>query len=203
MNIADFNRVIIYFVGLSFIFGCGSFPKRTVPAQYLNKNNINALNGKYTIKAIYSGPTKDTTSAWNFSDSDLGIYPTFFDELNNGLLVKSIKTDPSKIYTFSLKILSTKKLEFNYFEDDSIIKQNTIKYRFKDDGYVYLKHKNFKIIGIPYVFGGFNTKRNRITLNKDTNLLFETSEFKSGGLFLLMINPYSKMKYEKIYQRIE
>ena len=92
-------------------------------------------------------------------------------------------------------------MEFNYFEDDSIIKQNTIKYRFKDDGYVHLKHKNFKIIGIPYVFGGFDTKRNRITLNKDTNLLFETSEFSSGGVALLMVYPIGKMKYQKIYQR--
>ena len=41
MNISDFNKVIIYFLVLSFTFGCGSFPKRTVPAQYLNKNNIN------------------------------------------------------------------------------------------------------------------------------------------------------------------
>jgi hypothetical protein len=58
-------------------------------------------------------------------------------------------------------------------------------------------------MGVPYLFGGFNKKRNRITLNKDHNLLFETSEFRSGGLFLLIVSPLGKLKYEKVYQRID
>ena len=184
------------------------FRKKKGFSHSLNIKNINALNGKYNIKAIYSGTTKDTSSSNNFSDADLDHYPTLFDELNNGIFVKAIKLDSLKSYTFSLKILNTKRFEIDFFEDDSIIRQNTMRYKLKDDGYIYIKHRNIKIIGIPYLMGGFKNKRSRLTLNKDNNLLFETTEFRSGGVFYLgflvpVINFGSKMKYEKTYQRIE
>jgi hypothetical protein len=200
---SNLNRGIIYFLVLSFNFGCASFPKKRETSSLIKLTNIQQLNGKYSLREIYSGPTKDTASAWNFSESDLGHYPTFFDELNNGMFVKQLKTDASNSYTFTLNILNSKRIEINYFKDDCIINQNTIRYKFKDDGYFYLKNRNFKIKGIPYVLGGFFYKRNRITLNKDNNLLFETSEFMSVGMFLLRVAPFSKMKYEKIYQRLE
>jgi hypothetical protein len=202
----NLHKLLFYFVLINFTFGCASFPKKREPSSSLNLQNITNINGKYGIKEVYSGPTKDTSTAWknawNFSESDLGFRPTFFDELNFGVFVKEMKINSSSKYSFTIKILNTKKLKIDYFENDSIIRENIIRYRLKKDGYLYLNHKNFKIIGIPYLFGGFNKKRNRITLNKDHNLLFETSEFMSGGLFLLMVNPLSKMKYEKVYQRI-
>ena len=50
--------------------GCAVFPKKTELSNPLNINNIINLNGKYFMSEIYSGPTKDTTSFWNFSESD-------------------------------------------------------------------------------------------------------------------------------------
>lgn len=186
---------------LSLVLGCASFPKKT-PSPYLNASNINDLNGKYAIKEIYSGPTKDTTSSWNFTDSDLGTYPTFFDELDNRFLKKAIVIDNEKRYFLGLEILNSKKIKLNFIKDGHIFKQKTIRFILKDDGYIYLCNNNFKSRGIPYIIGDFNKKRIRLTLNKDNDLLFETSEFSSGGLFLLMVYPIGKMKYEKIYHRI-
>tara|TARA_R110000868_G_C10891704_1_gene763661 strand:+ start:1180 stop:1791 length:612 start_codon:yes stop_codon:yes gene_type:complete len=203
MKTFNFKNAFTLLMLLMLVFGCVTFPKKIEISHYLSKANMNALNGKYNIEEIYSGPTKDTTSSWNFSNSDLGHIPTFYDEFNNGIFTKLLNRDSSNIYTFTLKILNTKKIEINYFENDIAIARNILRYKLKDDGYVYLKNKNFKLVGIPYVFGGFSNKRNRLTLNNDNNLLFETSEFRSGGLFLLMVNPYSKMKYEKIYERME
>ena len=119
------------------------------------------------------------------------------------MFTKPLNIDTSKIYTFTLKILNTKKIEINYLKENNILGENSIKYKLKEDGYVYLKNKNFKIRGIPYLLGDFMIRRNRLTLNENNNLLFETSEFNSGGLFLLMVYPYSKMKYEKIYKRVD
>ena len=200
---SNLNRVIIYYLVLSLAFGCATFPKKRAPSNIIRLDSVQQLNGKYSMREIYSGPTKDTTSAWNFSESDSGHNPTFFDEINNGMFVKHIKTDTSNSYTFTLEILNSKQIEIKYCKDDYIIRQNQIRYKLKDDGYFYLKNRNFKIKGIPYVLGGFFYKRNRITLNTDNNLLFETSEFMSVGMFLLRVAPYSKMKYEKIYQRLE
>lgn len=180
--------------------GCASFPKKTETPQYLNKNNINALNGKYSLKEISRSSLTDSTS-FSYSKNDIGFNHTFFDEIDSRFY--AIEIDSSKSYYFTLKIINTKKIKINLIKDDSIIKQKIIGFRLKDDGYIYLKNNNFKIRGIPYVFGDFNKKRIRLTLNKDNNLLFETSEFESGGVALLMVVPIGKMKYQKIYQRIE
>jgi hypothetical protein len=183
--------------------GCVSFPKRAITEQYLDGGHISDLNGKYENECMYSVPTKDMTSPWNFSSADLGIYPTFFDEIDNRWLKRSIKIDTLKQYAFSLNVITPKMLAVHLLENDSIIRKKWIRFRLGKDGYLYLKNTNFKIRGIPYVFGDIDKKRIRLTLTEDNNLLFETSEFNSGGLFLLMINPYTKMKYEKIFRRIE
>ena len=202
MNNKSALKLIIFLVPFCLVLGCASFPKN-MPSTYLNASNINDINGKYAIKEFYSGPTTDTTSSWNFSDSDLRFYPTLFDELDNRFLKKAIVIDNEKRYCLGLEILNSKKIKLNFIKEDHIFKQKTIRYKLKDDGYIYLSNNNFKSRGIPYIIGDFNKKRIRFTLNKDNDLLFETSEFSSGGLFLLMVYPISKLKYEKIYQRLK
>ena len=46
------------------------------------------------------------------------------------------------------------------------------------------------MVGIPYLLGEFNVKKNRITLNSDKNIIFESSEFSSGGIALLIFGVY-------------
>ncbi len=205
MKVYCLNKLFGFLIWLSLAFSCASFPPRQEPSTtFLNTNNINLLKGNYAIDHTYSNPTKDTTIAWNFSHSDLGRYPTFFDELNNGIFIKGIRKNSSKVYTFSINSISAKKLKISYYENDSVIKQNKIRYNLKDDGYLYLKQRNFKVIGFPYLLGALKLKRSRITLNNENNLLFETSEVTTGGaiLFYLFV-PVFKSKYEKTYPRIE
>jgi len=180
---------------------CASFPKRVLTSP-IDKTNLSHLNGTYSLKHNHASSTTDSTSMWNLSEAELSSNYTFFDELNNGVFVKSMKIDTSKQYKFTLKILNSKKMQSDYFENDSIIRSNRIRYKLKKDGFVYLRHRNFKIMGIPYLFGGFDKKRNRLNLTTDNNLHFETSEFMSGGLFLLKVVPLYKRKYQKIYIRI-
>ena len=186
---------------LIFVTSCASFPKR-VPTSHIDKTNISNLNGTYSLKHNHAGSTTDSTSIWNLSEAELSPNYTFFDELNNGVFVKSMNIDTSKQYKFTLKIMNSRKMQLDYLENDSIIRSNRIRYKLKEDGFVYLYHRNFKVIGIPYLFGGFNKKRNRLTLTTENNLHFETSEFMSGGILLLKVVPLNKTKYEKIYKRI-
>lgn len=194
----------IMYLGLTILtLGCASFPRNPGYEQFLDRGDLFELNGKYEHVPIYSGPTKDTLSYWNFSNGDLGIYPTFFDEMDNGWLTRKTKIDPEKNYSFVLDVVKYNILSIHYLENDSVIRQKNIRFRMRKDGYLYLQNMNFKIRGIPYVFGDIDKKRIRLTLNKDRDLVFETSEFNSGGMFLLSVNPISKMKYEKIFLRIE
>ncbi|NER09439.1 hypothetical protein SAMN06265375_1011056 [Muriicola jejuensis] len=203
MDRSSYTLPLLYLVSSILFIGCASFPKRSVIDQSPIILKISSINGRYELEPIYSGPTKDTARTWNLTSSDLGVYHTFYDELNNGWLTKKIIVDPSKRYSFTIEVIDNKKLAIDYLEGDSIIRQKKIRFGIRNDGYLYLKNRSFKMRGIPYLFGDIDKKRIRLTLNRDNNLLFETAEFHSGGLFLLMINPFTKMKYEKIFLRIE
>jgi len=197
----SFYTLIGSLMSLILATSCVSFPKR-VPSSPINKTSLSNLNGTYSLKHNHAASTTDSTSMWYLSEDELSPNYTFFDELNNGVFVKSMNIDTSKQYKFTLKILNSKKMQLDYIENDSIIRGNRIRYKLKKDGFVYLHYRNFKIIGIPYLFGGFHKKRNRLNLTTENNLHFETSEFMSGGLFLLKVAPLNKTKYQKIYERI-
>jgi len=207
MKKLSLNKVLIYLLLMIIAFGCASFPKKRLPLSNLTLETLNNLNGRYELISKCSRGTKDTTTFWqyvfNFSDADLGQYPTFYDEINFKSSKKhELKIDTLKRYSFTLKVINKKKLKIEYYENDSILNENTVKYTLKKDGYLYLKNINSEIVGIPYLFGEFTKKRRRITLDEVNNLIYETSELSSGGFFFVLEDD-TKMKYEKIYLRID
>jgi len=187
---------------ISSFISCATFPKTKKNKYSIIKEKVNSLNGKYALKEIYRSSLTDSTS-FSFSPRDSGNNLTFFDEIDSRMFAKSIEIDSSKGYYFILKVTNYKKIEIDYLENETSIRQQTIKYKFKGDGYIYLKNRNFKIKGVPYLFGDFDVKKIRLTLNEEKNLLLETSEFISGGVALLMVVPTGKTKYQKIYERKE
>jgi len=197
-----FNKISLFFLTIISIVSCATFPKAIVIPNTISEKNINSLNGIYAIKEINRSSLTDSTS-FSFSKTDIGFNRTIFDEIDSRLFAKPVEIDSSESYSFELKILNSKRIELHYLENEKTIRKHIIKYKIKDDGYLYLKNRNFKIKGIPYLFGEFNIKKNRISLNKENNLIFESSEFSSGGLVLLMVYPIAKAKYQKIYKRIE
>ncbi|WP_370479056.1 hypothetical protein [Tamlana flava] len=207
MNKGNYKILLSCTILLNLVMSCACFPKKQFPeTSHINANNINLLEGTYAMKNCFPEDS-DGIIDMGLDNDESNQYPTFFHEVHNGLLVKPLKINSKKNYTFSLKISSPKRIEIEYLEDDLIVRKKNIRYTLKEDGFVYIKHRNFKIIGIPYVLGGFNKKRSRLALNEDNYLLFETSEFTSGGVFYAgfiapVINFASKSKYKKIYQRI-
>lgn len=197
-----FFKILFFSLIFSSFISCATFPKNIENQYIINKENVFSLNGKYSLNEIYRGSLTDSTS-FSFSKSDLGFNHTFFDEIDSRISAKRIEIDSSKNYSFVLKVLNSKNIEIIYLENITTIRRQTIKYKLKGDGYLYLKNRNFKIKGIPYLIGSFDVKKIRLTLNKEKNLLLETSEFSSGGVALLMVYPVGKLKYQKIYERKE
>jgi hypothetical protein len=197
-----FFKILFFSLMIRSFISCATFPK-TIENQYIiNKENVNSLNGKYSLNEIYRSSLTDSTS-FSYSTRDIGGPLTFFDEIDSRMFAKRIVIDSSKSYYFILKVLDSKHMEIDYLENEKSIRQQTLKYKLKGDGYIYLKNRSFKIKGVPYLFGDFSVKKIRLTLNKEKYLLLETSEFSSGGVALLMIYPVGKLKYQKIYKRKE
>ena len=197
-----FIKIFLFVLIIISIVSCASFPKVIVNPYIINEENINSLNGRYSINEINRISLTDSAS-FSYSKTDIGFKHTIFNEIDSRLFTKSIDIDSSERYFCELKVLNSNKIELNFLENEKSIRQYIIKCKLKEDGYLYLKNKNFKIKGIPYLFGEFNIKRNRITLNKENNLIFECSEFSSGGVALLMVYPVGKAKYQKTYKRLD
>jgi len=179
---------------------CATFPESSNKQHLINKENVQSLNGIYSLTEISRSSLVDSSS-FAFSETDLGFKHTFYDELSRGMFSRRMVMDSLKVYHFVLNVLNDTTIEIDYLENGISFIKKQVSYKLKDDGYAYLKNGNFKIRGIPYLFGSIDVKKIRLTLNNEQDLLFETSEFSSGGVALLMVYPIGKMKYQKIYQR--
>ncbi|WP_196894355.1 hypothetical protein [Aureivirga marina] len=154
---------------LPFLFlSCGIFKEEYDSHLKLTENNIENLNGTFYTDAI--------------------------DEKINR--IKHPNLDAKKELNFEIKILNHKKIKLNFLDENTIVKSQVLKYKLKKNGFLYLKNKNFKLTGIPFLIGGFDVKKVRLTLDKEKKLILNDLN-KS---FFLMGGVYYGYRYEKIHE---
>jgi hypothetical protein len=173
---------------------CATFQKSTVNQQKLTENHLKRINGLYKIRAESDSFTVN---------SDV-IYHNAFEKFYRGKGRSS--KDTTHIvdldnYSFEIRLLGNKQIEITYLKDKVSFRKYTLKYKLKDDGYVYLKNKNFKMIGIPYLIGGIDIKKLRLT-SIDNYLLIE-EVYHSSGATLLIFGDSKTWNYINRYERIE
>ncbi|RZS90618.1 hypothetical protein [Aquimarina brevivitae] len=174
------------------IQGCASFPKNRSNPYILNEKRLNVLNGVY--KAIHS--EADTIGKIHWS------YISFFNEIDRKIFNPSIKLDTLKKYTFELEVLNTKRIKICYLENDDKIGEEVIKGKVKNDGYFYLKNKNVKFFGIPYLAGALHINKTRLSKADNGDLVFDLVHHRSGAVLLIMFLGGSNWNYRNIYERI-
>ncbi|WP_312136284.1 hypothetical protein [Sphingobacterium sp.] len=176
---------------------CVSFESTFNPYK-LDKHNLNQLDGIYEINhAGYNSKyVKANNSYTSYSEN-------FFKEIDRHLLRDTLKIDSSKNYKLGLKVLSDKLIKIDYIQDDSVFRSRTLKTKLKKDGYLYLKNKNIGIRLIPYLLGGIDIKKSRITLSKEKNLVFDYSQHVSGAFLFLIFLDGETSKRRLEYGRIE
>lgn len=158
---------------------CAPFPKYYSNKQPLTQTTISRVNGHYKVNALI-----DTDSLENYSDSIRNnAFAKFFRGNGRGSR-ETMEVDNFNTYSFSVKVLSSKIIEIQYFKDGVSFRRFILEYELKNDGFVYLKNKNFKFSGIPYILGGIDIKRLRFTVF-DKSLIIDEVYHSSGGLLLI------------------
>lgn len=172
---------------------CVSFKEGVINTNTIQKNNITELNGTFNNSSVeYDSVTKTVKNGQQF------LYLLERNSRNNSLRLDSLKT-----YHFELEILDNKLIRFAYIENDSIFKEKILEYKLKKDGYVYLKNKNLKFRGVPYIMGGIELNKTRLTLDSDKNLIVDTSTYYSGAAFLVVFGGSRTYPYRLKYNRVE
>lgn len=178
---------------LIFIFqSCATFKSSSNKISTLEKSNLELLNGRYEISSI--------EHLDKFKSFD---YHNFLREIDRKILKDTLNIDSTKFNQVELKVLDRRRLEIKYLEDDKVIRRRTIKTKLKKDGYLYLKNKNIGFSLVPYLFGGLDVKRTRITINENDDLVLDVSHFQGGAAFLIIFLDAGTYRYKKTYKKIK
>ena len=187
---------LILLVLVLLIQGCASFEKGLENPNPLNKKNLTELNGSYGIVH------KDFDSISKWDGSQVWVSDNFIKEIDRKLIRDTVKIDSLRKYSFQLKVISTDKIKITYLENGEKFKEQILKSKLKDDGYLYLKNQNVKLLFVPLIFGRLDIKKIRLTKSNDGNLIFDVAKRTVGG-FLLIIAGGHYNKYRNEYYQIE
>jgi hypothetical protein len=195
-NTMNLKFILQLFSVLLFIFtlqSCVAFPRNLEINPTLTATNLTEVNGKYKVRA-----EKDT-----LVDGRQINYNNAFQKFYRGRYVNSI--DTIKVgnldeYTFGIDLIDNRLIGITYYKGNTSFKKFNLKYKLKDDGYIYIKNKNLKILGIPYIIGSYESKKIRLT-TIDNYLIIEEVEDSSGAILLILggsRTSTSANKYKKV-----
>jgi len=184
----------LYLILLSSLFmSCGVFKTKPKNIVKLNSENANKLNGTYSVFAL---------------DKLKSEYP-YYHNANNKFYRKygrgqsdTISFDTITGGRFKIKIIDKQNLQIDFLKENDTIKSQKIEYKFKTDGFLYLKNRNTIISGIPYLFGGVDVKKVRIALNHNDDLILNDI-FDSSGALLLIFGDAKVWEETNIYERLD
>ena len=176
---------------------CALFDKELINPNPLNKQNLYELDGRYDTFNI------QVDSIEQDYKRPISINNSFLKEIDRKLIKDTLKLDNLKNYAFDIKIISTKKIKIEYFENGKVFKERVFKTKLKKDGYLYLKNKNVQFLLVPYIAGALDVKRTRFTKSIKGNLIFDVSNHRSGAAFLVVFLDSKTWKYRQEYERKE
>ncbi|WP_417194996.1 hypothetical protein [Bizionia sp.] len=169
------------FIGICFLLAnCASLPKyESNDLVKLTENNISQING------IYS----------NFAENK----PKYSHLSFSGKLTSDKLKD--SISKFEIELLNDKKIRFSFLDNKDQINSKIIKYKIQDNGFLFLKNKNFRLHGIPYILGDYEIRKFEIGINNTGNLIMNGVTKRDGAIFIIIWGPPGgAIKFTNIYK---
>ncbi len=185
------NLLLFLFVMQS----CASFKKNVTNTNPLTKQNINQLNGIYDIIDMH------TDSVYKVLNKQSWMHDNFLTEIDRRLIKDTLQIDSLKHYKFELKVINSKKIKIHYYENNIVIRERILSAKLKEDGYLYVKNKNFGLVGVPPILGYLDLKRTRMTLDSNGNILFDIAQRDIAAIVLVFFFKINTYQNRKIYQR--
>lgn len=162
-----------------------------------NQGNT-SVNSLKQLKGTYKNTPIKTDSIKNYNAAQDRF---FYHIINRKLLVKRFYPKKRKKYKFKIKAYSSNKLLISFFEDDKVIKQFKVRAKIKDDGFVYLKNKNLKILFFA-LFNGYSHKKTRLMIDQNQNLIAEVTS-RGASLVVIALFATGHFKYRYVFEKID
>ena len=171
---------------------CGVFRDKHENYQRINAGNVAILNGNYSIFAF-----KEPDEKYPFYDN---ANEKFYRNYGRGV-ADTLKFDSLSSGNFKISVLNKDEINFKFIKNKKVVRNQTLKYKIKDDGFLYIKNRNTTIKGVPFLFGGVDVRKVRIALNPNKDLLIN-DVFDSSGAILLIFGDAKVWESSNTYKRI-
>ena len=179
------------------MYSCATFSSELQNGGNLNTTNINLINGKYEIVPIQIDTTKR-----RFISGRLNYNLIQEFERNPFSPVYVNYDEDSTKYVVEFEIKNSKDIEIRFLNNDQVFNSKIITYKLKEDGFLYLKNENTKFWGIPYLFGAMDINKNRISVNKESNLILDVANFRGGAMLLIVFLDGGRTYYRKVLRKV-
>ena len=187
------SKLLILFLPFIFI-GCATFSKKDFRKEITNldENTIHNISGKYKIYPFKRFGKK--ISSYDHIDS-LRKHGNLYHSITNENWEDKKILDSAMIYNkdnyhVDLKISNRTLLKVSFIENNTVVKDTTFNGKIKN-GMFYVDNNYYKINGIPYLFGGYSSKKRRIGLSIKGNLIVNKAIAIEGAVLLIFGNGFS------------
>lgn len=150
---------------------------------------IDDADGILNAKEIEGRYTNSADNNENYSYHNLSAIIDFKD-----------KTQMSEITSVEIKIPDEDDIVFLFADKYGNSKPYTCKYRLKD-GKLFLRNKNFRLTGIPYLLGGYKINKTALAKNKNGDLLLSAVQVDEGAILFIFPASTPKSHFQNLYSK--
>ncbi|WP_295335196.1 hypothetical protein [Flavobacterium sp.] len=150
-------------------------------------NGVDGILNTKEIEGRYSN------SAYNYES-----YPYY--NLSNIIDVRK-KAKMIDVTSIEIKVRDEDDIAFLLMDKYGNLKSYECKYQFKE-GTIFLKNKNFRLTGIPYLFGGYRINKSALTTNKNGDLLLSAVQVDESAILFIFPASTPKSNFQNLYPKI-
>ena len=109
--------------------------------------------------------------------------------------------DTSEIKTVEISVLSESKIQFIFITHNGMENKYNTEYELNQNGLISLKNKNFRLTGLPYIFGGYQINKTEIGLTKQNQLVLNGVKVDEGAILIILPASFPKTNFTYKYDR--
>jgi hypothetical protein len=109
--------------------------------------------------------------------------------------------DTSEIKSVEISVLSESKIQFIFRTHNGKENKYNTEYELNKNGLISLKNKNFRLTGLPYIFGGYRINKTEIGLTKQNQLVLNGVKVDEGAILIILPASFPKINFTYKYDR--
>lgn len=109
--------------------------------------------------------------------------------------------DTTEIKSVEIKILDESKIQFIFKTLNGKDNKYSAAYKLNKNGLILLKNKNFRLTGLPYIFGGYQINKTEMGLTKQNKLVLNGVKVDEGAILIILPASFPKTKFTYKYDR--